>query len=291
MKPVTNMAPAARRGWHGRLELRYRADAGRTVGHDLHHGPLRVLQRLYPEGPRICHHVLVHPPGGLVGGDTLDIDIDLAAETHALVTTPGATRFYRSAGDDAIQSVAARLAPNARLEWLPLETIAYRGARAANRMRFTLEAGAQMLGWDLLALGLPAGGQAFDVGRYEQHLELPGVWLERGIIDCADPLSRRLLESPLGWDGQTTLATLWCAAGSDWPEPLRQALLESARQVLDASAHADRSAATSPDARVIVVRALAPRVEPPWLSFQAIRHAWRRLLWNLDESSPRVWRT
>jgi urease accessory protein len=167
----------------------------------------------------------------------------------------------------------------------------YRGARAANRMRFTLEAGAQMLGWDLLALGLPAGGQAFDVGRYEQHLELPGVWLERGIIDCADPLSRRLLESPLGWDGQTTLATLWCAAGSDWPEPLRQALLESARQVLDASTHADRSAATSPDARVIVVRALAPRVEPPWLSFQAIRHAWRRLLWNLDESSPRVWRT
>ena len=83
-------------GWHGHLQLSYRRADPSTVLLDRHDGPLRVLQSLYPEGPGICHNVLVHPPGGLVGGDTLELDATLAAETHALITTAGATRFYRS---------------------------------------------------------------------------------------------------------------------------------------------------------------------------------------------------
>src|SRR5574343_622055 len=85
--------------WHAQLSIDYRLDeAGRCIGHDRHEGPLRVLQRLVPEGEAICHHVMVHPPGGIVGGDTLDVDLALAEGTHAVLTTPGATRFYRSAG-------------------------------------------------------------------------------------------------------------------------------------------------------------------------------------------------
>src|SRR5687768_3348963 len=110
-------------GWHGRLELRYRHDGTRTTVHDRHSGPLRVLQSLYPEAPGICHNVLVHPPGGIVGGDVLELDLALGAQSHALLTTPGATRFYRSAGETALQSLDARLEDGARLEWLPLETI------------------------------------------------------------------------------------------------------------------------------------------------------------------------
>jgi urease accessory protein UreH len=78
--------------WHGTLSLRYSREQDRTVALDRHEGPLRVLQRLYPEGPGVCHHVLVHPPGGIVGGDVLQVDLDLASRTHALVTTAGATR-------------------------------------------------------------------------------------------------------------------------------------------------------------------------------------------------------
>ena len=87
-----------------------------TGAHDRHEGPLRVLQRLYPEGSGICHHVLVHPPGGVVGGDGLHLDVRLDAGARALITTPSATRFYRSEGALALQHSRLKLADGARLE-------------------------------------------------------------------------------------------------------------------------------------------------------------------------------
>jgi len=95
--------------WHASLSLNYTLEAERTVARFIHNGPLRILQSLYPEGDGVCHNVLVHPPGGLVGGDTLDIRSVVGANAHALVTTPGATRFYRSQGDRAVQRTALRL--------------------------------------------------------------------------------------------------------------------------------------------------------------------------------------
>jgi urease accessory protein len=163
-------------GWQGHLQLDYSSKAGRTIALDRHHGPQRVLQRLYPEGDAVCHHVLVHPPGGIVGGDLLELDATLAPGSHALITTPAATRFYRSAGPLAVQQVQAALADGARLEWLPQESIAYRRCLVENRLRFALAPGAQMIGWDLLALGLPAAGEPFDAGSFLQQLSLPGVW-------------------------------------------------------------------------------------------------------------------
>lgn len=277
-------------GWHGHLKLHYRHDAPRTVAHDCHDGPLRVLAALYPEGPAVCHHVLVHPPGGLVGGDVLRLELQVDEGAHALLTTPGATRFYRSAGHRAEQHVQARVAAGGRLEWLPLETIAHAGTVALNRQCFELAPGAQMIGWDLLALGLPAAGQAFDHGSIEQHLELPGLWLERARIDAGEPGSRRLLHSPLGWDGQTALATLWCASGTPWSAAEREALLAAAREGWPHD-RLPRFGATSPDAQVVVLRALASRIEPLWLALQGVRARWRRQLWHCGELRPRVWRT
>ena len=197
-------------GWHGHLQLDYTRRGERTIALDRHHGPLRVLQRLYPEGDAVCHQVLVHPPGGVVGGDVLALDATLAPGSHALITTPGATRFYRSAGPLAQQQVTATLADGARLEWLPLETIAYRRCRVDNRLTFNLAPGAQMIGWDVLALGLPAADQPFDQGQYLQQVSIPGIWLERGRIDGAD---RLLMDSPLGLAGHSVMATLWLADG------------------------------------------------------------------------------
>ncbi len=230
----------------------------------------------------------MHPPGGIVGGDTLAIEIELDADAHALVTTPGATRFYRSLGEPATQTLAVRAAAGSRLEWLPLETLAYSGCIAENRARFELAPGAEMIGWDLTALGLPASDQPFVAGRFTQSIEVAGRWLERGTVRGDD---RALLDSPLGWAGQRTLATLWFAAGEAIANERRETLLDAARAACDAHPLGRQAGATAVDPGVIVVRVLAPRVEPAMALLATIWRAWRLLAWQLEASPPRVWRT
>jgi len=274
--------------WHGRLELEYRRDGVRTVAHDRHDGPLRVLQPLHPEGAGICHHVLVHPPGGLVGGDVLDIDIGVQAGAHALVTTPGATRCYRSTGETAVQSVRAKVADGARLEWLPLEAIAYDGCLAESRVEIELARGAEAMGWDIVALGLPASSQPFERGRYVQSIEWPGHWLERGTIDARD---RRLLDSPLGFAGRRVLATAWIATGDAWSDARRDELLEAARAAIAGEALEADDGITAAQPDVLVARVLAPMVEPAHALLVRIWRAWRAAAWGLEAVVPRVWRT
>jgi urease accessory protein len=302
-------APAAAAGWQGLLSLRYWRDGPRTVALDRHEGPLRVLQRLYPEGEGICHHVLVHPPGGVAGGDVLELQADLAADTHAVITTPGATRFYRSGGRPALQRSRLKLAPGARAEWLPLENLAFSGCEVENRTEMELAPGAEMLGWDLLALGLPASDAAFEAGTFTQHLSMtvtpadaalvsPGaaaaptptqpLWLERGRIDAHDT---RLLNSALGWAGRRVLGTVWWAAGTALTAARREALLDAARAYPEAAGLQGWTGITSPLPHVVVARVLAERVEPAMQWMCAVRAAWRHAAWDLDPHPPRVWRT
>lgn len=281
--------------WSGSLQLNYRNEplrgAPRTVVHDRHDGPLRVLASLYPEAANVCHNVLVHPPGGLVGGDALAIDVSLAEHAHALITTPGATRFYRSTGATATQDLTATLAADARLEWLPLETIAYSGCNAGNRLRFELDPGAEMIGWDVLALGLPASNQPFARGRFTQSIEFPGRWLERGVIDAGNPTDLRLLDSPLGWAGERVLGTMWFAAGAALAPARRDALLDTARDVAAGHALQRRTGATATHDGIVVLRVLAPRVEPLMDLLGTVWARWRELAWQLPACVPRVWRT
>ena len=272
--------------WHARLHLAYRHEADRSVARFRHDGPLRILQSLYPEGDAICHNVLVHPPGGLVGGDTLDIDIEAADGSHGLVTTPGASRFYRSEGELALQRTRVRLAAGARLEWLPLEAICYSGCRAENRLTIEPAPGAEMIGWDLTALGLPGAQLPFDRGTFLQHIELPGQWLERGQIDAGD---QRLLQSPIGLAGQRCIASLFFMAGDPITRARREALLDIARGFAGDHALCESAGATSPHAQVIVLRVLAPVVEPAMQLLRQVWQAWRHELWRLPASSPRIW--
>ena len=272
--------------WRASLSLDYSLQAGRSVLRFAHDGPLRVLHSLYPEGDATCHNVLVHPPGGLVGGDTLDIRVTVGSGAHALLTTPGATRFYRSSGVPALQQTQLRLEAGARMEWLPLETILYSGCIAKNQLSFDLEPDAELIGWDITALGLPHSDQIFTRGQFCQHIEMPGVWLERGVVDAQDA---QLLSSPLGLAGQHCMASIFFASGRPIERARRDLTLDSARQVLQEHALHAQAGASSPNPQVLVLRVLAPQVEPAMDLLKQVWAAWRQVLWQKEAVVPRIW--
>ena len=135
---------------------------------------------------------------------------------------------------------------------------------------------------------------ARDAGLQRLHRRDPGAlrarcrWLERGTVRGDAP---GLLDSPLGWAGHRALGTLWFAAGSALAEPRRDALLDAARVVCAAHPLEATAGATAVDPAVVVVRVLAPRVEPAMDLLAAIWRAWRPLAWQIEASPPRVWRT
>lgn len=272
--------------WHASLQLDYTCESNRSVARYLHQGPLRILQSLYPEGDAICHNVLVHPPSGLVGGDTLDMQVSVGPGAHGLVTTPGATRFYRSEAGLATQQVKAHVAAGGRLEWLPLEAIAYNGCDALNRAVFDLAPGAEMMAWDITALGLPAADLPFEQGQFRQHIEVAGAWLERGTLNAEDT---RLMNSPLGMAGQRCMASLVFASGSALAPERTDRALALARECIEASTLRLSAGATSPHPQIMVLRVLSPVTEPAVQLLREVWAAWRQEMWGLSGTLPRLW--
>lgn len=177
-------------GWAARLELGFEARHGRTaLVHRSHRGPLTVQRPFYP-GDGVCHLYLLHPPAGVVGGDTLAIDAELAPGTAALITTPGAGKIYRSAGPCAAIGQTIRVAAGASLEWLPQETIVFPGARCEFSTCIHVRGDARIAAWEIHCLGLPVMGQPFDQGRLDYRLSLwrdgEPLLLERLSLPAAD---------------------------------------------------------------------------------------------------------
>ena len=272
--------------WHAKLALNYALQSDKTSVHFTHDGPLRILKSLYPEGPGICHNVLVHPPGGLVGGDVLDIDVEVEAGAHALVTTPGATRFYKSNGLQALQRTKLKLHAGARLEWLPLEAIAYNACDAINHLEFDLAEDAQLLTWDVTALGLPLAAQPFEDGVFEQHIEWPGRFLERGLVNAQDDL---LLNGDLGLAGHRCLASLIFASGTPIARAQREALLEASHELLGAAPEGVWSGVTSSNENMLVLRCVSPVVEPVMMLWKKLWMLWRKEFLGLEGTAPRIW--
>lgn len=186
-------ALSAADGWQARLALGFERRGARTVlAERSHYGPLAVQRPFYPEAG-VCHVYLLHPPGGVVGGDALEVNVRCGPGAEALVTTPAATKFYRSAGPTAVQEQRLSVASGARLEWLPQETIAFAGSEVSTATRVDLDAGATFIGWEILCLGRPASAELFERGQVHQRLEVrrdgEPLLLDRLRLDGAGPLS------------------------------------------------------------------------------------------------------
>src|SRR5471032_3184146 len=194
--------------WHAELELGYGrfGDSTRPTLRR-HQGPLRVQNHLYAEGPQVCQHIIVHPPGGIAGGDRLAISARVETDAWTQLTSPGAAKWYRANGP-AYQTLDLKVAAGATLEWLPQETIIFSAAQAELSTSIELQGDARLFYWDVVALGRPASGERFDLGHFQAHLDIRRdgqlLWHERQRIVGNDGL----LESPIGLDGQPVFATL-----------------------------------------------------------------------------------
>src|SRR4051794_8349792 len=189
-------------GWHAELELGYEVRAGRSVlVRRRHHGPLAVQRPFHPEPDGTCHTYVLHPPGGVVGGDQLCLQAHVGRNARVLLTTPAATKLYRSGGRPARVFQHVTVASGARCEWLPQETIAYAGAEVSIETRFELEPGATLLAWDVTCLGRPASGERFERGCIEQRLR---------IVRGGEPV---LLERTRYAGGAAVLSAPWGLSG------------------------------------------------------------------------------
>ena len=213
--PDTAACGAATAGWQARLALAFERDPPRTVlARREHHGPLRVQKALYPEGPAVCQVVIVHPPGGIAGGDTLDVAIDAGPGTRVQVTTPGAAKWYRSGGAAAVATTRIRGGSGSCVEWLPQESIVFDAARATIATRVELDGDAVFLGWDITSLGRTAAGERFTRGSLRQRLEVLRdgrlLWCEQALLDGGSPA----LQSGAVLGGAPVFGTLIVAAGA-----------------------------------------------------------------------------
>ena len=262
-----------------------------------HKGPLIVQRPFYPEGDP-CHVYLVHPPGGVVGGDELRIDVQVDADAHALITTPAATKFYRCDGRHSMQTQELR-ATGAALEWLPQENIFYRGADVRIATRVQVDAESRFIGWEINCLGLPARGEPFDAGALRLDLELwrSPVTSEplpiRSGPFCYEMGSVPIFLDRLRLTGESrSRGAAWGLAGQEavgtlLATPATRAQVESIRELVAD----ERYAAVSLVDGVLVLRALAPQAEAVRKLFIA---AWQRLrpaIIGRDAVLPRIWNT
>ena len=266
--------------WHAELELGYGrfGDSTRPTQRR-HKGPLRVQKHLYAEGPQVCQHIIVHPPGGIAGGDRLDISASVGPDAWAQLTSPGAAKWYRAAGA-AYQQLDLQVAPGATLEWLPQETIVFSAAQAELTTRIELQGDAKLFYWDVVALGRPASGERFESGHFQAQLDIRRdgqlLWHERQRIIGGDGL----LDSPIGLNGKTVFGTLLVTGDVD------SELLEACR-ALPSAVNGDLTQLPG----LLVARCLAD---------EALHaRAWMIELWKLlrpavlgrEAVAPRIWST
>jgi urease accessory protein len=270
-------------GWRARLDLGFERRGGRTVLADRRHdGPLVVQKSLHPEGDSPCHAIVVHPPAGIAGGDDLAIGVRAGPGAHALLTTPGAGKWYRSSGAWARQRVAIEAAPGSCVEWLPQETILFDGSLAHIGWEARLCGDARLIAWDILCLARTGSGERYSSGhaRLDMRVLRDGrpLWIERGRLEPGSPV----LDSAAGLCGRSVSGTMVASAGAF-----------DDRLVADCRAVAPREGegAVTRLPGMFVARYRGEESEAAREYFAALWHHVRPAVAGREAATPRIWRT
>ena len=232
------------------------------------------------------HVYLLHPPGGVVGGDTLDINIDCEANAKALITTPAAQKLYRSAGAQCRLKTVISLSPGAQLDWLPAETIIFDGAIVESALRVNLASDAQFIGWEMACFGRPASAIAYNHGHYSVRVELYRQSLPILIERSGVTGGSKLLQEPWGFAGYPAFGALYCVfADSAKLEKLTQELREQIPLTPTA-----RIAATLLD-EIVVLRVHATCLQHVRSTLITAWHIARPIILGRLAHAPRIWST
>jgi urease accessory protein len=275
--------------WNARLELGFeRRGAGTVLAHNAHLGPLQVQKALYPEGQGICHLALLHPPGGIAAADRLGVEATMAAGSAALLTTPGASKWYRSMGAVAEQRLEFCLGADAMLEWLPRETIFFDGSQAALSLDVNLDRGAKFLGWEILCFGRTASGERWRSGNISMRTRVRSegrlIWSESANFAASSGFA----QSPVGFAGCTVSASFLAAGfGAD------AGLLAACRAAGDPhdgdALGAGRGITALP--QLLVARYLGHSSEQAFHWFRALWCLLRPAVLGTAARAPRLWAT
>jgi urease accessory protein len=274
-------------GWAASLRLRFVSDEDRDtiLAERQHKGPLVVQKPLYPEGRNVCHVILLHPPGGVAGGDSLAVEVVAGAGSHALLTTPGAGKWYKGAGRSASQTLQYRVEQDAVLEWLPQESILFDGADVHWQTRVELEAGACYMGWEIVCFGRTASGEKFNRGGLSQTTEIfsqgKRIWGEYAVLEGGDVF----LSSLSGLANRTVSGTFLLAGYL-----VSDALLSLLRTIDPLDDPASMAGITRVG-NMVAIRYLGNSSESAKKYFVAVWSVLRLAVTGRDANPPRIWNT
>ncbi|MDX8121471.1 urease accessory protein UreD [Janthinobacterium sp. GMG2] len=283
-RPVTPLPASAHGAWQAYLRLGFALHDGVSrLVERTHSGPLRVQKPLYPEGGAVCHAIIIHPPGGVVGGDQLAVDATVGEGAHALLTSPGAAKWYRANGHVSGQHIVLRAGSGAAIEWLPQESIFFDQACVRLRHEVELAPDARYIGCDIVCLGRSASGEVFNTGSISQQVQIRRggklLWWEQGVLAAGGAL----MASPLGLAGHTVCATL-IAVGA----PVPAAVLAAVRGI---AVPAGAAFGATHMKSLVVVRLLCGDSEA---ARRVMLVAWQLLrpaMLGRDAVVPRIWNT
>lgn len=273
------------RHWLGQLDLRFdRRDERSYLGFRQHIGPLMMQKTLHPEGPEVCHGVLVHPPGGVAGGDQLKLNVEVADSASALITTPGAGKWYKANQHQARQDLQFKVGNAASLEWLPQENILFNGADVNWQADIELAEGATFAGWDIVCLGRQAQKEVWQQGGLQQCFRVKRQgqlqWIEQTKLTPDHPL----MQSLVGLNGHQVMGTFVVVAGQ-----LPEDILTQCREVKPMEPAAVTGVSALP--AVFVARYVGEVSQAAKQYFEAIWQILRPWYLNKPAVRPRIWNT
>jgi urease accessory protein len=275
---VNALVAKAEHGWQASLDLHFAQRLDRTVlTHREHRGPLTLQRPFYPED-EVCHVYVLHPPGGVVGGDELKISIKAKPKSHALLTTPASGKFYRSAGLWAQQSIEIDIADDAIVEWLPQETIIYEGAMLKNTMTVRMADTARFIGWEIFSLGRPASAEGFNQGNIDLNWRISVA--EKPLLLERLRLDKAVFAARWGLQGLSACGTLFA-------KPSGQAALTAVQELIGDSPN--RGVTLIDD--LLVCRALDQGCDKLRGFFEQVYRLVRPDTANKALCLPRIWAT